>query len=441
MPKSLLGRLFGHIGKSAEANGLQVTVLDNGVVVATHRDASEGKVLTTVFSKVGSRHETEANSGISHFLEHMAFKGTTTRNPKDIAFEIEALGGDVNAATSNNYTAYVVDGLPEHYTASLDILADVILNSTLPREEIIREKNVVVEEIYQYADQIKSVAMDALMETAYPNQPLGRKILGKEETVRAFTQEILAEYMKTHYHASNLFVIAIGNISHDEFVHEVDDRFGSLASGETIEVAPAEYVGGLKLVPDSRHSQAQIRLALPAPGKYDAEYAAYKMLSIVLSGGMSAPLFQKVREEAALCYAVGSMLRGQPDTSLFILAGSASSKNVKEFLIKSLAELQKVAAGEIEDGDWTRARNQIRFQLASVDDDSLDQAVNIYEQLSIQHWVETRQSQFERFNGVTKAEVIAAAKDLLASRPTLVIAGNCPKVSFAKVLKGVFPAF
>lgn len=222
-----------HTDFEAATEAVQITVLPNGVTVATARKPIH-TVLVSVFANVGARNETEAENGISHFLEHMAFKGTTTRSPKDIVVEIERLGADINAFTSRSMTAYYVVGLPDHINPALDILSDVLKNSTLDPEEIAREQNVVVQEIHESMDDIQSIAYDALSSTAYPNQPMGRPILGPEANVRSFDHTMVADYMARHYGAEALTVIAVGNVNHETFVAEAAIRFGEIEAHDKI---------------------------------------------------------------------------------------------------------------------------------------------------------------------------------------------------------------
>jgi len=412
-----------HTSFETAAEAVQITVLPNGVTVATARKPIH-TVLVSVFAKVGARYETEAENGISHFLEHMAFKGTTTRSPKDIVVEIERLGADINAFTSRSNTAYYVVGLPSHIAPALDILSDVLKNSTLDDEEISREQNVVVQEIHESADDIRDIAIDALSATAYPNQPLGRSILGPEENVRNFDHDMVAEYMARHYHAAALTVIAVGNVDHEEFVRLTAERFGDIQPGEKITAVAPIYAGGQAVVRDDRYDQAHLFIAFPAPGTMDDDYAVYDLLSDVLGGGMSSPLFQQVREERGLCYSIGAGMSPQPDSSLFLLNGATTAENVDEFLVTACAELAKIAKGEISDDDWTRALNQTVRQIVSRSEKPIAVAQQVASDMQTGGKVRTMSEQVERYNKVTRDDVIAAAKTLLTLNPTVVVAGN-----------------
>ena len=413
----------------ASGDPVKMSVLPNGVTVATMNTAIH-TVHVSVFANVGSRFETEQENGLSHFLEHMAFKGTTTRSARDISWQIERLGSDINAFTSQNATAYFVTGLPNHISSALDILSDVLTNSVMAPEEIAREQDVVVQEIHQYNDDIDDIAFSAFNATAFPDQPTGRHILGSEENVRSFDNAILSDYMNRHYHAGGLIVMAIGRVDHDEFVAEAQAKFGNIAMGETRTPVPATYVGGTTVVKDDRYDQAHLYIGFPAPGTYSPDIHAYDLLSDILGSGMSSPLFQEVREKRGLCYSVGAGVSQQPDHSMFLINGSTTADKVDEFLVTSCNELVKIAKGEIEDSDWERARNQIINQVVTRFDSTTRLARTLADDFFNLGRIQTMDEIIASYMEVTREQIIASANALLLTKPTIVVAGNAADADY-----------
>jgi predicted Zn-dependent peptidase len=418
---------------------VQVTVLPNGLTVATAKRPSQ-TVVTSVIVQVGGRFETESETGMSHFLEHMAFKGTPTRSPKDITLDVEILGADINASTGKNATSYYITGLPEHIGISLDLLADVLRNSIFPENEIVSEKNVVCEEISESNDSINDVAEDALSDIAYPNQPMGRPILGSADNVNSFTRDMIVDYVGRFYKAGSMVVVGAGAVEHEAFVQAVIARFGDLPASERPKPVPAAYVGGEKRNIDTTYDQAHVYVGLPAPGRWEEDHAAYAVLCDILGTGMSAPLFQEVREKAALCYSVGSFLMNNDDSSLFIIGGSTNSEKVENFINASCAELTKIANGEIEESAWFRAQNQIRRQLSQCSDSLMMKASFLSTQIFGLGRVRSIAEIKDTYTRVTKEQVIAAARTLISSNPSVVVAGNAADVPYMPIVKAAFSA-
>lgn len=407
----------------------QITTLSNGVRVAT-RQLPTKTVLTAVFANVGARCESKEENGLSHFLEHMAFKGTPSRDAKQIVSEVELLGSSVNAFTSRGVTAYFVTGLSEYGETSLDILADVIQNSLMDPEEIAREQEVVVQEIAESNDDIDAIAFNTLVETAFPDQPTGRPILGPEENVRSFTTESLKGYVAKHYHADNLVVVAVGDVDHDEFVALSEARFSGIARGSQANVEPAVYVGGQSVYQDDRFDQAQVFIGFPAPGVEDDSYAVYDLLGDVLGGGMSSPLFHEVREKRGLCYSVGTGLIAQHEKSVLVIQGSTTPKNLNEFISVSAEQLGKIAKGEVDPADFTRAKNTVKVQVAKREEKAMSLARAAVNDLFIRGSVRDVEDVLAVYDAVTLEDVIAAAKGLLDVKMTVVVAGNAPEIDY-----------
>lgn len=407
----------------------QISALPNGVRVATCKRPIHTTTVA-IFANVGARCESEAENGLSHFLEHMAFKGTPTRDAKEIAVTVERQGSQINAFTSRNVTCYFVTGLPQNAVTSLDILSDVLQNSLFSAEEIEREQEVVCQEIAESQDDISDIAMNAMATTAFPNQPTGRPILGPESNVRGFDHDALSAYVAKHYHANSLLVTAVGDIDHDAFLAEVSARFSALEGKPMAEVEPVSYEGGLTVYKDDRFDQAQVFLAFPAPGTENPDHARFDVLSDVLGGGMSAPLFQEVREKRGLCYSVGSGLLPQQGVSLFIVRGSTTPKNLNEFIKVSAEQIARIANGDVDEGEFERALNSTRFHIAQREEKPLSLARSAAADIYQRGRIRTVEEVLADYEAVTLESVIAAAKEVLASKPTIVVAGNAPDYDY-----------
>ena len=412
-----------HSAFKTVTDDVKISVLPNGLTVVSAKK-SINTVTVSVFANVGTQNESEAENGISHFLEHMAFKGTDTRSPKDIVMEVEILGANVNAFTSRSLTAYYVNGLPDHIDPALDILSDVIKNSTLPIDEIEREKDVVVEEIHENNDDIHSVGFDALLSVCYPAQPAGRTTLGSEENVRSFDHDMLSSYLNRYYHAGSLLVMAVGNVDHEAFLASATARFGDIERRDYIQPDIASYVGGSKNVIDTSYDQAHLYVAFEAPGSNSADFARFDLLSDVLGGGMSSPLFQEVREKRGLCYSVSSGMMDGADTSLFIIDGSTTPDKVNDFLGRACGELAKIAAGHVDENDWKRARNQVIRRVISRSDGASGSARTIAHDLFSYGRVRSTDEMMAVYSGVTKEDIVRAAQELIASKVSVAVVGN-----------------
>ena len=246
-----------------------------------------------VWVSVGSRYEATQINGVSHLLEHMAFKGTTNRSAKDIAEEIEAVGGYVNAYTSREFTAYYARVLQEDIGLAIDILADILQSAIFSDSELKREKGVVIQEIAQMQDTPDEIVFDRFQETAYPNQALGRSILGPASQVQQYSREVLAKYMSQHYEPHRMVVAGAGNLDHDHLVDLVGQAFDRLITHTSTNELTALYQGG-EMRQTKELEQAHIVIGFNGFSYTDTDVYTLQMLSLLLGGGMSSRLFQEI---------------------------------------------------------------------------------------------------------------------------------------------------
>lgn len=340
---------------------VRTTTLDNGMTVITDTMPHLESAALGVWVKSGSRSETEQQHGVSHLLEHMAFKGTTRRSAREIAETIESVGGDINAATSIEHTGYFARVLKDDVALAADILADILQNSVFDENELAREQRVICQEIGATHDNPDDHVFDLFQEAAFPDQPIGRTILGTEGSVRGFSADTIRAYMDQHYVGDQMVISAAGNVNHDELVDLANDRFHQLKRTGAPVPEKAIYKGGeFKEVSD--HEQAHIVLGLEGrPYNSDGFYAA-QILSSILGGGMSSRLFQEVRERRGLCYSVYAFHWAFADSGVFGIAAATGAEDVAELLPVMLEELQK-STRDITDAEVSRVRAQIRAGL------------------------------------------------------------------------------
>ncbi|OEO30217.1 peptidase M16 [Devosia insulae DS-56] len=314
-----------------------------------------------IWVKAGSRSETEAEHGISHMLEHMAFKGTKTRDALEIASTIENVGGDLNAATSVEHTGYFARVLKEDVALSADILSDILQNSQFEQHELDREQQVIVQEIGAARDNPDDHVFDLFQQAAFPDQAIGRTILGTVESVNSFGPDSIRAYMERNYVGDHMVLCAAGNVDHDALVDIANNRFHDLKPTGAPPPEKAAYVGGeQRLVSD--HEQAHIVLGMEGRAYNSDGFYAVQILASILGGGMSSRLFQEVREKRGLCYSVYAFHWAFADSGIFGVAASTGEDEVAELLPVVLDELRK-ATETITDEEVVRVRNQIRAGL------------------------------------------------------------------------------
>ncbi len=339
----------------------KVTTLDNGLRVISEEIPYLETASVGVWVDAGARCEQPEINGISHLLEHMAFKGTKIRSARDIAEEIEAVGGHLNAYTSREQTAYFAKVLKDDTPLALDILADILQNPTFDEDELEREQTVVVQEIGQAQDTPDDIIFDYFQDIAFPDQPLGRPVLGTSENVQSFTRDNLSAYMDQHYTPGRMVVSAAGNVDHDQLVELTNKTF--LRSTSTVDNSneEANYVGG-HLYQSRDLEQVRLLIGFNGLAYKDRDYYALQVFSTLLGGGMSSRLFQKVREERGLAYSIYSFSTSYVDSGLFGIYAGTSADSTCELIETVCNELLDVVEN-IGATETARARAQLKSGL------------------------------------------------------------------------------
>lgn len=340
---------------------LRITTLDNGLRIVSEAMPHIETTSVGVWVDVGARCESKKLNGVSHMLEHMAFKGTQRRSARAIAEEIESVGGHLNAYTSREQTAYFARVLGGDVPLAIDILADILQHSTFEAQELERERSVILQEIGEALDTPDDLAFDLLQEVAFPDQALGRPILGPPDNVKSFSQPTLSAFMDRHYKAPQMVLAAAGKVDHEALVDMAAGAFASVSAESSGTHEDAEYSGG-----DSRAEkpleQVHILMGLPGVAYDDPDFYAMQVYSTILGGGMSSRLFQQVREERGLAYSVYSFSSSFSDCGLFGIYAGTSAGLTDELFSVTAGQMDSLTH-DVTEVEVARARAQLKASL------------------------------------------------------------------------------
>ena len=341
------------------------TVLDNGIRVVSHEMPGHRSVSLGIWVENGSRHESELENGISHFIEHLLFKGTERRSAAQIAEEMDAVGGVLNAFTSKEHTCYYAKVLDENLPLAIDLLTDIFLHSSFEAEEIERERSVILQEISQSEDTPDDYVHDLFNLDFFKNHPIGRPICGKEKTVSAFRRQDIVSFFKSRYQPRRVVVSAAGNIRHSGLIEEMTARLGGVEKGSDADHEailngenPPDMANGV--YPHAK-SLEQVHLCLGMAGIHQTHpkrYVAY-VLNTLLGGGMSSRLFQEIREKRGKAYSVYSFSSSYKDVGYMGVYAGTSLEDTEEVVEMIVKELKKISAGEVSAEELSRTQGQL----------------------------------------------------------------------------------
>jgi len=409
---------------------IQLTRLPSGLTVVTERMDRVETVSFGAYVAAGSRNELTEENGVSHFLEHMAFKGTERRSAAQIAEEIEAVGGHINAYTAREQTAYYVKVLKEDTALAADIIGDILTHSTFEPEELERERGVILQEIGQANDTPDDIIFDHFQEAAFPDQPLGRPVLGPEDGIRSMPRAMLTGYMKRHYAHSNVVIAAAGKLEHGAVLDLVHRHFTDLPTETPPAMASGVYRGG-EFREDRDLDQVHIVLGFPSVGFGDRDYYPTLLLSTLLGGGMSSRLFQEIREKRGLVYSIYSFSAPYADGGVFGIYAGTGESEAEELMPVTLEELRKVQS-EVTEAELARARAQVKASLLMSLESTGSRCEQLARQIQVFGRVIPTEETVAKLNAVTTDDVQRAAARHFRGRPTLAAmgpAGRVPKLA------------
>lgn len=391
--------------------------LPNGLTIVTDRIEHLKTASLGIWIGAGARYEEQDEHGISHLLEHMAFKGTRRRSAIDISHQIEAVGGDLNASTGYETTGYYARVLGTDVPLALDILSDILTEPTFEPGELQKEQGVILQEIGASNDSPDDVVYDLFLRGAFPDQPLGRPILGTAKSVRSFTSDSLRNYLGKHYRLPRMVVAAAGDIHHDSVVREITERLSRLPSAKPAPAVKARYGGGPQIAARDME-QTLLLLGLQGISYLDPDYFAGALFTTILGGGSSSRLFQEVREKRGLCYSIYAYQVNFHDTGIVgIYAGTdpTDSKELMSVVVDQFANAAETA-GEAE---IARAKAMMKVAYLGVLESSSGRADQIARQTLNWGRVIPVEELIRKIEAITVEEVRAAGRKLLASgKPT-----------------------
>lgn len=394
---------------------LQQHRLPNGFRIVTEHMPGLASASVGVWVSAGGRHETPQQNGIAHFLEHMAFKGTRKRSALQIAEAIEDVGGYINAYTSREVTAYYVRVLENDVGLGLDVIADILRNPVLEAGEIEVERGVILQEIGQALDTPDDVIFDWLQERAYPDQPLGRTILGPAERVQKFSRDDLKGFIAQHYGPEQMILAAAGAVDHDKIVRLAEKLFGDMPTQPQKVIEPAQFRGG-ETRKVKELEQAHFALGFESPGYRADDIYVAQIYASALGGGMSSRLFQEVREHRGLCYSIFAQAGAYDDTGMMTIYAGTSGAQLPELAEITIDEMKRAAA-DMSPAEVARARAQMKAGLLM----GLESPSNRAERLArlIQIWdrIPSLEETVARVDAVTTGDVRDFAEGLAVSAP------------------------
>jgi predicted Zn-dependent peptidase len=401
---------------------LHQSKLANGLTVVSHAMPEVETVSLGLWVGAGSRSEAPGEHGVAHFLEHMAFKGTARRSAQDIAEEIEAVGGELNAATGVDSTAYYAHVLRKDMPLALDILSDIVVAPRFDKIELARERDVILQEIAAAMDSPDDIAFDLVQEAAYPGQALGRPILGTAESVSRFKRDHLGAYLSAHYHGPNMVLAAAGAIDHGALLAEAERGFGSFDPMPAAPPEAATYTGGIRRS-DKTFEQTHVVLAFEGPHYRHPDYFTAQICAGALGGGMSSRLFQEVRERRGLCYAIYAFASGISDSGMLTIHAAGSSDRAHNLFAVIRDELVKAAEKGFRADEVARVKAQLKMGLLTGLESSSARAEQLARQILIHGRPLSSEELIEKVDRVEAHDMQALIERMLASPVSLATVG------------------
>src|SRR6201995_4919874 len=398
---------------TTEPRNIQREVLPNGLIVLTEEMAHIRSISIGIWINTGSRDESADLNGISHFTEHMVFKGTKTRTARDIARQVDSIGGNIDAFTGKETICFNIKVLDEHVPVAIDILSDLVLNPTFDPKDITREKGVILEEIKMDEDNPDYLVHEIFTQNFWKDHPLGKPILGTKETVRRFEQKTLFDYYGKRFSGKNMVFSAAGNLEHDAFVDLVSRRFDRIQPSKA-ELAETEPRTASKIVRRNKKALEQVQLLIGVPPPPIAHALRYVtlLLNTALGGGMSSRLFQTVREEHGLAYSIFSDLNPYRDTGSLCVYAGTSSAHCLEVIELIMSEFRRLKCELLPEDELRRSKDQLKGNIILGLESSSSRMSNLARQeMYFEHFFGVDEI-MEKVEAVTSEQVMEMARTL-----------------------------
>ena len=391
------------------------TTLDSGATVVTETMTEVRSASVGFWFDVGARDEPDNLAGTSHFLEHLLFKGTGKRSAKDIADEFDAVGGDINAFTGKEYTCYYSRVISDDLPMALDVLSDMILNSKIDPKEFDSERNVILEEIAMHEDAPDELVHDLFYRKMFEGHPLGRPVLGFNETIGKVSRDEVADYWRDRYAPVNLVVAAAGNLDHDYLVQRVDELFAHQDGARTSRTGPAPEARIAVNVHKRPTEQAHIVLGTEGLARGHEDRHALGLLDTILGGGMSSRLFQEVREKRGLAYSVYSYRALFADTGTFAIYAGTTPQNAETVIDIAMSEVDSIVKNGVTQAEFDRAKGHVRGSLVLASEDPGSRMNRLGKQQLTTGEILSIDELIERFDRIQMDDVARVADMVLGS--------------------------
>jgi predicted Zn-dependent peptidase len=405
----------------------QNSKLSNGINVVTFNMPHVSSVSINIIVKVGSRYESRQESGISHFLEHMAFKGTKTRSAEEIAKEFDIIGGYFNAYTSREHTVYYSKVLNENFDQALEILADILQNSLFAKADIEKELSVIMQEMASVNDNPDELVYEKFYSLAFEGQPIGKSILGDAKNLAKFQKEDFLNFLGKYYTTENIYISVAGNISHDKVINLAEKYFLLVRSSlSSPKIAPAKYKGGFV---HTKKILEQTSIALgfeSVPYSNIAGFYYAQILSVIFGGSLSSRLFQRIRETLGLAYSVGSFNSSYYDSGIFSIYAGSDHQNVEKLLTNLIIEINKIRE-HISEEELQRAKSQIKTSILMAEERPEYKSEEIGKNFALFGKYFSTDEVLDVIMNINTRNLTECAEKIFASKPTLSIVGEMPE--------------
>lgn len=411
--------------------------LKNGLTILSYNMPTVNSVAINLIINVGGRYEEPFEEGMSHFLEHMAFKGTATRSAKQISEEFDSIGGQFNAYTGHEHTVYYAKTLSEYFPKTLEILADIIQNSVFSETEIQNEYQVILQEIAHVHDNPEEFIYEKFYASAYDNQALGKSILGSRETLSKFTTKHFNDYTQKHYNAENIYLSVAGNITHEQVVLFAENLFTSLPSTSSKPFSRASYTGGHSVIAKDLE-QTTIILGFESISYLNILPLYHvQLLSLIFGGSMSSRLFQQIRENLGLAYSIGSYNSSYYDSGIFGIYTSTNHDKLTLLTTELINEIKKICS-DIKDFELERAKVQLKSSIYLAQEKSSYKSEEIGKNFAVFGKYIPIQETIDNITNITTQDITNIAQQLFITKPTLSIIGPSPlTIDYQKLCKGL----